>query len=178
MIIKTSNNHAFRATHLLAAVAIASALLFALPVLAQGTPTASEPSPTSPVKTAPHKAHKSARKPLTERLQAICSSADLNHDGSVSLDEFHENIVQSWHNISPDGTGYVQLADLAKVPGMGKGRLKRLAAIDKDGDGKLSFKEVVETRMAYFDAADADKNDQLSINECVAHERQRRSSKP
>ena len=105
-------------------------------------------------------------------------AADLNHDGGMSLEEFHQDIVQSWHNLSPDATGHVQLADLAQVPHMGKGRLKRLAAIDRDGDGKLSFKEVVETRMAYFDAADADQNDQLSIQECVAHERQRRSSKP
>ncbi len=96
----------------------------------------------------------------------------------MSLDEFHQDIVQSWHSLSPDATGYVQLADLAQVPRMGKGRMKRLAAIDKDGDGKLSFKEVVETRMAYFDAADADQNDQLSIQECVAYERQRRSIKP
>ena len=56
--------------------------------------------------------------------------------------------------------------------------MKRLAAIDKDGDGKLSFKEVVETRMAYFDAADTDQDDQLSLPECVAYERQRRGSKP
>ncbi|CAN7490350.1 EF-hand domain-containing protein [Acidovorax sp. LjRoot194] len=121
--------------------------------------------------------HKAPAKPRGQRLQAICSAADLNHDGSVSLDEFHQDIVQSWHSLSPDATGYVQLADLAQVPGMGKGRVKRLAASDKDGDGKLSFKEVVETRMAYFEAADTNQNDELSIDECVAYERQRRGSK-
>ncbi|MBX9834368.1 MAG: hypothetical protein K2X78_15150 [Burkholderiaceae bacterium] len=172
-----SAQSAHRTTHLLCSVAVAGFLGFALPAAAQGA-GASVSSPTSPPSTAPAKAQKSARKPLAERLQAICSSADLNHDGSMSLEEFHQDIVQSWHNLSPDATGHVQLADLAQVPHMGKGRLKRLAAIDRDGDGKLSFKEVVETRMAYFDAADADQNDQLSIQECVAHERQRRSSKP
>lgn len=177
MMIKTMTQNALRTTHLLCIVAVAGGLGFSLPAAAQA-PGAAVSSPTSPASAAPVKAQKSARKPLAERLQAICSSADLNHDGSVSLDEFHQDIVQSWHNLSPDATGYVQLADLAQVPRMGKGRLKRLAAIDKDGDGKLSFKEVVETRMAYFDAADADQNDQLSIQECVAHERQRRGSKP
>jgi len=177
MMIKTMTQNALRATHLLCSVAVAGALGFALPAAAQA-PGAAVSSPTSPPSAAPAKAQKSARKPLVERLQAICSSADLNHDGSVSLDEFHQDIVQSWHSLSPDATGYVQLADLAHVPRMGKGRMSRLAAIDKDGDGKLSFKEVVETRMAYFDAADADQNDQLSIQECVAYERQQRSTKP
>lgn len=124
-------------------------------------------------KAPPHR--QAAGKPAsTSRVEAICSSADLNHDGNVSLDEYHQDIVQSWHNLSPDAAGYVQLSDLAQIPGIGKGRLKRLAAADKDGDGKLSFKEVVESRMAYFDAADTDQNDQLSIQECVAYERKLR----
>ncbi len=96
----------------------------------------------------------------------------------MSLEEFRQDIVQSWHNLSPDATGHVQLADLAQVPRMGKGRLQRLAAIDRDSDGKLSFKEVVETRMAYFDAADTDQDDQLSQAECVAYERKRLGNKP
>lgn len=120
-------------------------------------------------------AHRQGARPAGQRLQAICSAADLNHDGAVSLNEFHQDIVQSWHSLGPDATGHVSLADLAQVPRMGKGRLKRLAASDKDGDGRLSFKEVVETRMAYFEAADTDQNDQLSIDECVAYERQRRA---
>jgi len=165
------------ATRLACGAAAVCMFGFAFPAGAQGT-AASVSSPTSPPNAARANAQKSPRKPLAERLEAICSSADLNHDGSVSLDEFHQDIVQSWHSLSPDATGHVQLADLAQVPRMGKGRLKRLSAIDKDGDGKLSFKEVVESRMAYFDAADANSDDQLSIQECVAFERQRRSSKP
>ena len=76
------------------------------------------------------------------------------------------------------GAGKFGSMYLAQVPRMGKGRLKRLAAVDTDTDGKLSFKEVVESRMAYFDAADTDQDDQLSLPECVAYERQRRGSKP
>jgi len=146
---------------------------------AADAPVSSPAVKSRPAATAPGHGHgqKAAAKPRGHRLQAICSAADLNHDGSVSLDEFHQDIVQSWHSLSPDATGYVQLADLAQVPGMGKGRLKRLAASDKDGDGKLSFKEVVETRMAYFEAADTNQNDELSIDECVVYERQRRGSK-
>lgn len=133
-------------------------------------------SPTTPPKhtaAGPKSGARSAHSP-TERLLAICSAADLNHDASVSLDEFHQDIVQSWHNLGPDASGYVSLSGLGQIPHMGKGRLKRLTAADKDGDGKLSFKEVVEARMAYFEAADADQNDELSLQECIAYERQRR----
>ncbi len=176
MMIKTTLNNTLRLRHMLCIAAAASALSFAVPAVAQ-TGTAPVSSPTSPPKAAAAQGAKPAARSLANRLQAICSSADLNHDGSVSLDEFHEDIVQSWHNLSPDAAGYVQLADLAHVPRMGKGRLKRLAAIDKDGDGKLSFKEVVEARMAFFESADTDQNDQLSVAECVAYERHRRSGK-
>lgn len=162
--------------------ACALALLALIPTVAVPAHAADAPvsSPTTPPRATTNKAsthkHSASKAGGSGRLEAICSSADLNHDGSVSLDEFHQDIVQSWHSLSPDATGYVQLQDLAQVPGIGKGRLRRLASADKDGDGKLSFKEVVESRMAYFDAADTDHNDLLSINECVSYERQRRQS--
>lgn len=174
MMIKTTLNNTLRFRHMLCIAAAASTLSFAVPAQ---TGTAPMSSPTSQPKATAAQGAKPAARSLANRLQAICSSAELNHDGSVSLDEFHEDIVQSWHNLSPDVTGYVQLADLAQVPRMGKGRLKRLAAIDKDSDGKLSFKEVVEARMAFFESADTDQNDQLSNAECVAYESHRRSGK-
>ena len=130
-------------------------------------------SPTTPPR--PAKAHKPVASTLTHRLQAICSAADLNHDGNVSLDEFHQDIVQSWHSLGPDAQGYVHLAQLSQVPRIGKGALRRLAAADKDADGKLSFSEVVQARMAFFEAADGNQDDLLSLEECIAYERQRRS---
>ena len=129
-------------------------------------------SPATPPR--PAKAHKPVTSTLAHRLQAICSAADLNHDGNVSLDEFHQDIVQGWHSLGPDAEGYVHLAHLSQLPRIGKGQLRRLAAADKDGDGKLSFTEVVQARMAYFEAADVDQNDMLSLQECMAYERQRR----
>lgn len=156
--------------------AVACSLSFATAATAQPAETpAAKPAATAATAAPAHK--KGAGRTPGNRLLAICTSADLDHDGNVSLDEFHQDIVQSWYSLGPDANGYVTLADLAQVPRMGKGRLKRLAAADKDGDGKLSFKEVVEARMAYFEAADADGNDLLSVQECVAYERQRRGSR-
>ncbi|MBV7459662.1 MAG: hypothetical protein A2710_04720 [Burkholderiales bacterium RIFCSPHIGHO2_01_FULL_64_960] len=176
MMITPQSPHALRTMRLLCSAAAAGTFALACASAAQAA-DAPVSSPTSPPKVTTT-AQKPAAPSRANRLQAICSSADLNHDGKVSLEEFHRDIVQGWHNLSPDATGHVQLSDLAQVPRMGKGRLKRLAAVDTDSDGKLSFKEVVESRMAYFDAADTDQDDQLSLSECVAYERQRRGSKP
>ena len=137
MMITTLTPHALRTMRLLCSAAAAGTFALACASAAQAA-DAPVSSPTSPPKVTTT-AQKPAAPSRANRLQAICSSADLNHDGKVSLEEFHRDIVQGWHNLSPDATGHVQLSDLAQVPRMGKGRLKRLAAVDTDSDGKLSF---------------------------------------
>ena len=98
-------------------------------------------------------------------------AADFNHDGFVSLDEFHQDVLRSWRALQPDASGYVIIADLASVPGMTKGMIERLKRANTNGDGKLSFKEVVTARMAYFEAADTNNDDRLSMQECVDYQR-------
>lgn len=157
--------------HNICTATCALALLAAVPVVhSADTPATSPTTSARPAQASPKK----AAKPLADRLQAICSSADLNHDGNVSLDEFHQDIVQSWHSLGPDAQGYVHLSQLGQVPRVGKGALRQLAAADKDADGKLSFSEVVQARMAYFEDADGNQDDLLSLQECIAYERQRR----
>ena len=112
--------------------------------------------------------------PPKNRLQAACMAADVNHDGSVSLEEFHHDIVKGWRALLPGSDGFVSLKELGQVPGMNRRHLERLQKADTDKDDKLSFKEVVEARMAYFDAADTDKNDAIALQECVDHERKLR----
>lgn len=109
--------------------------------------------------------------PVSKELQAACMAADFNHDGFVSLDEFHQDVLNSWRALQPDASGYVVIADLATIPGMGRGMIERLKRADTDGDGKLSFKEVVKARMAYFEAADVNNDDRLSMQECVDYQR-------
>ncbi|MCX7201837.1 MAG: hypothetical protein NTV17_05995, partial [Burkholderiales bacterium] len=39
------------------------------------------------------------------------------------------------------------------------------------GDGRLSFREVVEVRMRSFDEADTDRNDRISLDEALAFDK-------
>lgn len=103
--------------------------------------------------------------------EQACRAADHDHDGFVSLEEYHRDIARSWAALGPDATGHVRLEDLAAIPGLRRSVLERLRRADTDGDGRLSFKEVVTARMAQFDAADLDRDDRLSMKECVDHER-------
>lgn len=107
----------------------------------------------------------------SDRLKAACMSADFNHDGYVSLDEFHQDVVNGWRALPADASGYVVIGDLAAIPGMGRGMVERLKSADTDGDGKLSFREVVMARMAYFEVADTNNDDRLSMQECIDHQR-------
>lgn len=106
-----------------------------------------------------------------KRLQAACMAADFNHDGMVSLEEFHQDVLSSWRALHPDPTGYVAIAELSTVPGMRRGMIERLKRADSDGDARLSFKEVATARMAYFDAADSNNDDSLALQECIDHQR-------
>ena len=84
-----------------------------------------------------------------------------------------------WQAISLPSAGPLQLMAGRRSPDNAEAVLvgfptARLAAADKDADGKLSFSEVVQARMAYFEAADGNQDDLLSLQECIAYERQRR----
>ena len=103
--------------------------------------------------------------------EQACRAADHNHDGYIALDEYHRDIARSWAALGPDATGHVRLEDLTAIPGLRRSVTERLRRADTDGDGRLSFKEVVTARMAQFDAADLDRDDRLSMKECVDHER-------
>ena len=86
--------------------ASACALVLALAAHTANAADTAVSSPTTPPR--PAKAHKPVAPTLTHRLQAICSAADLNHDGNVSLDEFHQDIVQGWHSLGPDAEGLLR----------------------------------------------------------------------
>lgn len=107
----------------------------------------------------------------TDRLRTACLAADLDHDNYVSLDVFHQHVVIGGNALPADPRGYVFISQLSAVPGMPRGLADRLKAADADADGKLSFREVVTARMAYFDAADANRDDRLLMQECADHQR-------
>jgi hypothetical protein len=99
----------------------------------------------------------------------VFSDADRDGDGTVSLDEFHKDIVRSFHALDFDRDGFISQSEVQSLPN--QDFVKRMTRImrraDKDADGRLSFKEVVEARMSYFDQADTNRDDRLSLEEAL-----------
>lgn len=89
---------------------------------------------------------------------------------SISLEAYHRDVLRSWHALDLNGDGYITRQELRALPRQAQGMLGSLRRADTDGDGRLSFKEVVAARMAAFEAADTDGNDELSPAEIEAYE--------
>jgi hypothetical protein len=102
----------------------------------------------------------------------IFLDAELNHDGFVDLDEFHKDIVIAFHALDHNRDGYVTADEILSLPDKPRAELavQMMKAADKDGDGRLSFGEVVEARMAYFDQADNDGDERLGLAEVMAYD--------
>lgn len=117
--------------------------------------------------------------PSPSATRAAFDAADLDHDGFISLDEFHKNALQAWRALDRDGDGYITREELAPLPRtLRLSLLGSLRRADTDGDLRLSFKEVMAARMADFDAADANHDDRLSLAEVLAFEARQRPRRP
>lgn len=112
--------------------------------------------------------------PSPSATRVAFEAADLDHDGFISLAEFHKNALQAWHTLDTNRDGWIDLKELSVLPKVLRvsllGSLKRA---DRDGDLKLSFKEVMNARMADFEAADTNQDDRLSLAEVLAFEARR-----
>lgn len=111
---------------------------------------------------------------LPSLSRQVFSDADLDRDGVVSLDEFHKDIVRSFHALDFDRDGYITQGEVRSLPDpdLVKQMMRMLRRADKDNDGRLSFREVVEARMSYFDQADTNRDDRLSLDEALNFDRQ------
>ena len=104
--------------------------------------------------------------------------ADLNGDGYVDLGEFQKDVVRGFHAIDRNRDGYLDLDELRSAHGGTRGADRAahamLRAHDADADGRLSFREVVVGRVAYFEEADTDRDDRLSLSEAHAYDERMR----
>ncbi len=102
----------------------------------------------------------------------IFSDADADRDGYVDLNEFHRDIAASFVLLDHDHDGYITREEISSIPDKARVKLllRALNAADRDGDGRLSFKEVITARMAYFDQADTNHDDRISLDEALAYD--------
>jgi len=100
--------------------------------------------------------------------------ADLDGDGFVDLAEFQKDVVRGFHALDADRDGTVSAEEIAaarpQTAGLRRAVLLILRAHDADGDGQLSFREIVGARVAYFEEADTDRDDRLSLSEVMAYD--------
>jgi Ca2+-binding EF-hand superfamily protein len=129
---------------------------------------------TSPAARAQAAAHRhpaaggEARGPSPTEIRRAFDAADLDHDGYISLEEFHKNALQAFNALDTDHDGYISREELAPLPrALRQSLLGSLRHADQDGDLRLSFKEVMEARMADFAAADTDGDGRLSLREVL-----------
>lgn len=115
--------------------------------------------------------------PLCLLILAVSSGIARAAEGEVTLDEFRKDVLRSWHALDLDGDGYITQAELKALPKGARGMLGSLKRADTDGDGRLSFKEVVAARMAAFEAADTNGDDRLSKEEIAAYEAKLRAER-
>ncbi|MEI6548320.1 MAG: EF-hand domain-containing protein [Burkholderiales bacterium] len=102
----------------------------------------------------------------------IFSDADADRDGYVDLNEFHRDISASFVLLDHDHDGYITREEIGSIPDKARVKLllRALNATDRDGDGRLSFKEVITARMAYFDQADTNHDDRISLDEALSYD--------
>lgn len=115
------------------------------------------------------KCSKTTSTALTAALLLISGGLAQAADG-ITREAFHKDVLKSWHALDLDGDGYITQAELRSLPKDAQRMLAALQRADADGDGRLSFKEVVAARMAAFEAADTNDDDVLSPAEVKAYE--------
>jgi len=149
------------------------AMCCTLALLATATVATAAPvgEPAAPVLHA-RSAEAPARPPSPSAIRRAFERSDLNHDGFISLEEFHKDLVQSWHALDLDQDGFISREELLAAGGAKNAErvLRALHHFDKDADQRLSFKEVIGARMAGFDAADLNHDDKLSLQEVLDYE--------
>lgn len=134
----------------------ATLALTAATALAAGAKPHGAPAPEQP------------RGPTPSEIQKSFDAADLDHDGFISLEEFHKNALQAFNALDTNHDGYITREELAPLPrALRRSLLGSLRHADTDGDLRLSFKEVMEARMADFAAADTDGDGRLSLREVL-----------
>lgn len=102
----------------------------------------------------------------------LFASADANHDGVVTRDEFIAARAQKFASLDRDGDGFIDENDVPRRLRTRRNASDRvselIAQFDTDGDGRISQSEFSAGPTLAFDRADTDHNGELSADELAA----------
>ncbi len=123
-----------------------------------------------------------AKAKVDERVKKFFAKLDKNGDGFIVRDETPKYLLKGFDRADLDRNGKVTLEELATVMAAARGgnpqkpapmavsdRVKKMfARLDKNKDGKIVRSEVGGFLARYFDAADADRNGEVTLQELNA----------
>jgi Ca2+-binding EF-hand superfamily protein len=109
------------------------------------------------------------RKPdIVEMLE----KADANGDGNITKAEYTNARAKMFARLDRNGDGYLTKEDVPRLAARRKGNGDRLQQaelmLDKDGDGRVSRDEFVNSPSLLFDRADTNHDDVVDKNELTA----------
>ena len=93
---------------------------------------------------------------------AAFAETDLNGDGVIDHEEFHERIVEVFYSADANKDGFLDAVELKRLVFPDD-----FTADDKDKDGRVSLREFLRVRFRDFESADCDDAGVLSREEVI-----------
>lgn len=87
---------------------------------------------------------------------------DRNDDAKIDRQEYQQRMIDVFYLADKNKDGVVTIEEVAVIETVDAVAFRKA---DKNGDGKLTSSEFVEYRMLDFEAADVDRNGNLTVEE-------------
>jgi Ca2+-binding EF-hand superfamily protein len=102
-------------------------------------------------------------------IRKAFSTADVNGDGFIDVNEFVAHVIYIFKQVDKDGDKFISVQEWSvHNPGFNS---DRFAGVDRNGDAKLSLGEAVGAKMVEFFDIDTNRDGVITIQELLIYER-------